>query len=139
MRIATTTLAMLSACVSTSADVRVPRLFSDNMILQQRTSNAIWGFATPGEKVTVRASWGTKASAVADDSGDWKVLLKTPGHGTGYSLVVTSDNTITIQNVAVGEVWLCAGQSNMGWKLGSTFGGEEEAASATAPNFRIFK
>ena len=121
-----------------AADVHVPRLFSDGMILQQQTSNVVWGFASAGERVTVNASWGAEASTVADERGDWRVMLKTPVYGTGFSLVVSGRNTIRLQNVAIGEVWLCAGQSNMGWKLGSTFGGEEEAASAMAPDFRIF-
>jgi sialate O-acetylesterase len=121
-----------------SADVRVPRLFNDGMVLQQKTSNAVWGFAAPGERVTVKASWGAEAKTVADDSGDWRVMLKTPAHGTGHSLVVSGRNILNIQNVAIGEVWLCAGQSNMGWKLGSTFGGEAEAAAANAPDLRIF-
>ncbi|MCP4856394.1 MAG: sialate O-acetylesterase, partial [Fuerstiella sp.] len=121
-----------------AADVRVPRLFSDGMVLQQQTANAVWGFASPGEQVTVKASWGAEANTLADASGDWRVMLKTPSHGTGHSLAVSGRNIIKIQDVAIGEVWLCAGQSNMGWKLGSTFGGEEEAAAAIAPNFRIF-
>ncbi len=121
------------------ADVRVPRLFGDNMILQQQTSNAIWGFASPGEKVTVTASWGAEVEAVANDQGDWKVLLPTPKHGTGFSLTIRGDNEIQINHVAIGEVWLCAGQSNMGWALRMTFGGEQEAAGADAPDFRIFR
>lgn len=124
---------------SARADVHVPRLFGDNMILQQQASNAIWGFASPGEKVTVTASWGAEVVAVANDQGDWKVLLPTPGHGTGFSLTIRGGNAIQIDNVAIGEVWMCAGQSNMGWALRMTFGGEEEAARADAPNFRIFR
>ncbi|MEO2017533.1 MAG: sialate O-acetylesterase [Fuerstiella sp.] len=138
LRFLMTVLVMSSAFVTSSADVRVPQLFGDNMVLQQQTSNAIWGFASPGEKVTVCASWGAEATTVADGNGDWRVMLQTPEHGTGYSLIVCGRNNIKIRNVAIGEVWLCAGQSNMGWKLGSTFGGEEEAASADAPDFRIF-
>ncbi|MEO2028433.1 MAG: sialate O-acetylesterase [Fuerstiella sp.] len=138
VKLLTTGLFALSACATTSADVRVPRLFGDSMVLQQQTSNAVWGFASPGEQVAVRASWGAEAITVADGNGDWRVMLQTPEHGTGHSLIVSGRNTIKIQDVAIGEVWLCAGQSNMGWKLGSTFGGEEEAAAAKAPNLRIF-
>jgi len=134
-----TAVIVLSVCVTSNAAVRVPRLFSDNMILQQKTSNSVWGFATPGETITVRASWGARASAVADAAGDWKVLLKTPGHGTGHTITIRGTNTIRIGNVASGEVWLCAGQSNMGWALRNTFGGQQEAVAADAPNFRIFK
>ncbi len=126
-------------CSIVSADVRLPALFTDNMILQQQTSNAVWGFANPDEEITVTASWGTEVITVANAKGDWKVLLPTPKFGIGHSLTIRGDNTTKIDNVAVGEVWLCAGQSNMGWALGNSFGGEDEAASANAPDFRIFR
>jgi sialate O-acetylesterase len=132
-------LVCLAGISSVHADVRVPRLFGDNMILQQQTSNAVWGFAAPGEKIAVTASWGAETSTVADEQGDWKVLLPTPQHGTGYSLTIRGDNQLQIKNVAIGEVWLCAGQSNMGWALRMTFGGQEEAALANAPDLRIFR
>ena len=132
-------LSVMAVCLTASADVRLPQIFGGNMILQQETSNAIWGFAEPGEKVTVNASWGSKVSAVADKSGRWKVLLKTPGHGTGYHLTVQGKNTLTVRNVAIGEVWLCAGQSNMGWRLSAVFDGAKDAASANYPNLRIFR
>lgn len=121
------------------ADVRLPSLFADHMILQQETRNAIWGFADAGENITVAASWGAEEKTSADKNGKWKIFLKTPEYGTGHSITVKSTNTITIQDVAIGEVWLCAGQSNMGFSLGQIFGGEEEAATADSPNFRIFK
>ena len=68
-------------------------MFGDNMVLQQRTSNAVWGIAEPGEKVTLRASWGTSAETVADDDGNWKVLLETPGHGTDHELTINASNS----------------------------------------------
>lgn len=130
---------LLSSCTVGHSDVRVPNLFGDHMILQQQTSNAVWGFAEPGEEITVTASWGAQASAVANQQGDWKVFLQTPEHGSGHSLVIRGTNEIKIKDVAIGEVWLCAGQSNMGWSLGNSFGGEEEAAAANESDFRIFK
>ncbi|MDG1833262.1 MAG: sialate O-acetylesterase, partial [Verrucomicrobiota bacterium] len=129
----------MAVCLTASADVRLPQIFGDNMILQQKTSNAVWGFAEPGEKVTVKASWESEARAVADKIGRWKVLLKTPGHGTGYRLTVQGKNTLTVRNVAIGEVWLCAGQSNMGWSLSAVFDGAKDAALANYPNLRIFR
>ena len=135
----TMVLSVMAVCLTASADVRLPQIFGDNMILQQKTSNAVWGFAEPGEKVTVKASWGSEARAVADKIGRWKVLLKTPGHGTGYRLTVQGKNTLTVRNVAIGEVWLCAGQSNMGWRLSAVFDGAKDAASANYPNLRIFR
>ncbi len=132
-------LSVMAVCLTASADVRLPKIFGDNLILQQKTNNAVWGFAVPGEKVAVKASWGSEASAVADKIGRWKVLLKTPGHGTGYHLTVQGKNTLTVRNVAIGEVWLCAGQSNMGWRLSAVFDGAKDAASANYPNLRIFR
>lgn len=123
---------------SARAEVRLPLLFGDNMILQQKTSNAIWGWADAGETVTVKASWNATASTTAGPNGTWKLFLKTPAHGIGHSLTVSARNTLTIDNVAIGEVWLCVGQSNMGWSMGNSFEAENEA-DVDLPGFRLFK
>ena len=130
--------ALLLAPLAASADVRLPRLFCDHMVLQQQMKNTIWGWASPSEKVTVAASWGTTASATADAEGRWKLLLETPACGTGHSLTINGKNTLKIKDVAIGEVWLCAGQSNMGWSTGNSFEAEMEA-NVNLPNYRIFK
>ena len=135
---------LFSLCISLGAwstalaDVHLPRFFSDNMILQQNQTNAIWGWADPGEKVVVRTSWKANSSTVTDDEGRWKVFLKTPSHGTGHSLRVGGSNTTIITNVAIGEVWLCLGQSNMGWSVQNSFEADGESA-VDLPNLRIFK
>lgn len=117
----------------------LPRLFCDNMVLQQRTKNTVWGWSKPGETINVAASWGAEASTDADADGRWKLFLETPAHGTGHALTIRGESDIIqIDNVAIGEVWLCAGQSNMGWSMGNSFGAEEEAG-VNLPNFRIFK
>lgn len=117
----------------------LPRLFCDDMILQQQTKNTFWGWAKPGEKIIVKASWGSSASAATDANGRWKLHLETPSFGTGHSLVIAgASDTVRIENVAIGEVWLCAGQSNMGWSVGNSFEAEKEA-DVNLPNFRIFK
>ena len=131
-------LGLLLLCSTVRGEVRLPRLFADNMVLQQQTNNAIWGWADAGEQVTVKASWGATAGSKADKNGRWKLFLATPRHGTNHSLVIAGENTIRIQNVAIGEVWLCAGQSNMGWATGNSFEAEQEA-TVDLPNFRIFK
>ena len=138
MKKLTTLCFFLSACLTVTADVRLPRLFCDHMVLQQQMKNTIWGWASPGEKVTVAASWGTSASATADAEGRWKLLLETPAYGTGHSLTISGKNTIKIKDVAIGEVWLCAGQSNMGWSTGNSYEAEMEA-NINLPNYRIFK
>ena len=99
---------------SVSAKVVLPAIFSDNMVLQQNAQVNLWGKATPGERVSVKASWTDKTvttKAAAD--GKWTVKLKTPAAAKGQSVTVSGENTITINNVLVGEVWLCTGQSNM--------------------------
>ncbi|MFT5130889.1 MAG: sialate O-acetylesterase, partial [Rhodothermales bacterium] len=128
---------LLAVCVSLTglADVRLPRFFGNHMILQQRTQNAIWGWAAPGEAVVVTTSWGANAMTKADADGRWRVALQTPAHGTGHSLII---NDVKIQDVAIGEVWLCAGQSNMGWSMGNSFEAEQEA-EINLPDLRIFK
>lgn len=124
--------------LSASAEVRLPNLFGHHMILQQDTSNAIWGRATPGEAILVEASWGESSETTAEDDGTWRLFLKTPKHGTGHSLTVRGDNEIRIKDVAIGEVWLCAGQSNMGWSTGNSFETEGEA-NVDLPNLRLFR
>lgn len=119
--------------------IRLPRLFCDNMILQQQTNNAVWGWAKSGETVTAISSWGAKVSVESDQDGRWKLFLPTPKAGTGHYLTIKGEtDAIEIKQVAIGEVWLCAGQSNMGWSMGNSFEAEHEA-DVNLPNFRIFK
>ena len=84
-----TTLALLFTChVTALADVRLPGLFSNQMVLQQNTNNAVWGFADPGENISITPSWGNPVKTTANTVGQWRVFLKTPSHGTGHSLVL---------------------------------------------------
>ncbi|GAA4893045.1 sialate O-acetylesterase [Ferrimonas pelagia] len=132
-----------SALLHAHAEIRLPALFGDNMILQQDTQNAIWGFADPGEQVQVHASWGASAQTQADQAGNWKLMLATPAHQPGaphsHSLTIAGDNTLTFNNVALGEVWLAAGQSNMGWAMQNTFSAEATLAQADNPDLRIYR
>jgi len=102
---------------STFANLRLPAIVGNNMILQQQMGAPVWGWADPGQTITVAGSWGKEASATADDNEKWKVCLDTPQYGGPYTLTIKGKNEITIDNVMIGEVWLCAGQSNMGWRL----------------------
>ena len=126
------------AAVPAKTGLRLPSLFGAHMILQQNMKNTIWGWAEPKESITVTASWGATASAQAGGDGAWKVLLDTPAFGTGHSLKISGSKTIEIKDVAIGEVWLCAGQSNMGWSVGNSAEAELEA-NVNLPNYRIFK
>ena len=97
------------------ADVKLPAVLSDNMVLQQDTRARIWGKAAPGEKITVSVSWSRKKQkTVAAADSSWLVEIVTPVASTEpVSLTVKGRNTIEIKNVLIGEVWLCSGQSNM--------------------------
>jgi len=129
-------LALLSP--SAIAKISMSRLFSDNMILQQKQKNRIWGWADQGQEITVKASWGAKETAQVNADGAWQVFLDTPKFGTGFSLSISDGKeTLKIKEVAIGEVWLCAGQSNMGWAVGGTFEKEGEA-NTNLPDLRIF-
>ena len=120
------------------AKVRLPAIFSDHSVFQQGGGNPIWGWADPGEKVTVSTSWGATDSTTADKEGRWMVISYTNKVGTGHEVTIKGTNEIILKNVAVGEVWLCAGQSNMGWSMGNSFEAEKEGA-VNLPHFRIFK
>ncbi len=129
---------LLSYGLSVCAEVWLPRFFSDYMVLQQQTSNAIWGWANPGEQIKIKSSWGVSASTEAGANGKWKIFLKTPGYATGQSLRVSGSNTIQITDIAIGEVWLCVGQSNMGWSVANSFEAEGES-KVDLPHLRIFR
>ncbi|MBO5549381.1 MAG: 9-O-acetylesterase [Prevotella sp.] len=111
------TLAVWTLCVcGTQAKVRLPHLVGDNMIIQQQTDVRLWGWAQPGSKVVATTSWSKQKSvAKADDLGRWLLTVKSPA--ASYTpLTITfddGDGKVTINNVLAGEVWVCAGQSNM--------------------------
>ena len=102
-------------CLNASAAIKLPALFCDNMVLQQQSDVNIWGTADARKTVTITASWDKKAkfTAKAGNDGKWKIAVKTPQAGGPYSVTISDGKSVTLNNVLVGEVWLCAGQSNM--------------------------
>lgn len=105
-------LALTSALVK--AEVKLPAIFSDNMVIQQQTEAAIWGTATANSTVRVTTSWNKRSySAKAGSDGKWKVKVSTPAAGGPYSITISQGKTIVLKNVLIGEVWVCSGQSNM--------------------------
>ena len=114
--------------LSVQAEVKLPAIFADHMVLQRQMPVTIWGWANPREKVSVEFA-GSKAETTADDSGSWKAELSPLEASTeGRPLIVKGSNTVTINDVLVGEVWLCSGQSNMEWALGKSDGGTNACA-----------
>jgi len=101
--------------VPVNAGLKLPALIGNNMVLQQNTAINVWGWADAGEKVSVQASWlSVPAVAITSADGKWNVEIETPIAGGPYKMVITGrDYSITIEDVVIGEVWVCSGQSNM--------------------------
>lgn len=105
---------LLAACLSTHAEVKLPAIFSDGMMMQQQTNANLWGTATPHKKVTVTTSWnGKQYAATADKNGAWKLTVATPEAGGPYTVTFDDGTQKTLNNILIGELWLCSGQSNM--------------------------
>jgi sialate O-acetylesterase len=100
-----------------SAKVSLNSLFADHMVVQQKSNIPVWGWADPLEKVEVKASWGAKSETIASADGSWSLKLKTPKAGGPFQMEITGSNRIVLEDVLSGEVWLCAGQSNMDFAL----------------------
>ena len=130
-------LSALLAAVSASGEVKTPAIFGSNMVLQRDHANPVWGWADKGEKVTVSIA-GQSHKAQADKDGNWRVSLK-PMKATAEPLTLTikGKNELKYENVLVGEVWVCSGQSNMGWALNNTDDSDLEVMTAKHPNLRL--
>ncbi|MBI5463695.1 MAG: glycosyl hydrolase family 2, partial [Ignavibacteriales bacterium] len=126
-------------------ELSLATMFTDALVLQQQCDAPIWGTGKPGSTVTVNGSWGSSASCTVGPNGEWKADLATPAAGGPYSVTVTQDSrAITLNDVLIGEVWLCSGQSNMemplrGWPPADTIGGWfNEIPNAIYPQIRMF-
>ena len=121
------------------ADVTLPAIISDNMVLQTGRNLPIWGTAEPDEEVTVSIA-GQRLTTQADDQGRWMVKLAPFQQPIDQpvSMTVTGKNTLTIKNILVGEVWVCSGQSNMRWMVSKSADAEKEMAAADYPSIRLF-
>ena len=121
-----------------NAELRLPAIFSDHMVLQQEMENPIWGWAKPGAKVSL--NWGKQdIHTIADKTGRWRAKLPaTIGSYQQQQLVIKSANqTLQLSDILVGEVWLCSGQSNMVWRVDFSADSALETASAQYPNIRM--
>jgi sialate O-acetylesterase len=130
------------------AEIILPKIFSDNMVLQRNKQVTVWGKASPGEKITVSFKKQNK-TAITDASGNWKIfLVPMEASSDPSSLTLKGNNTITLRNILIGEVWLCSGQSNMEYtmrknskvvkKEGEKNSPVDELDRANNPQIRIF-
>jgi sialate O-acetylesterase len=101
--------------IPAKAGIKLPAIFSDNMVLQQQSQVAVWGWAKANSNVTVTCSWNKKSySAKSDGNGYWKLKVQTPEASyTSYTLTVSDGKSVSLKNILIGEVWICSGQSNM--------------------------
>jgi len=120
------------------ADVHMPALFSDNMVLQKGVSVPVRGSAEPSEQITVEFA-GQRKTVTADRAGKWQIMLDPlPPSAVATELRVRGKNVVTIKNVLVGDVWLASGQSNMEMSVRQAENAAKEMAAANYPNIRFF-
>lgn len=122
--------------------IKMPAIFTNNMVLQQQSEVSFWGEASPNKIIKISTSWDKRTiETTADENGKWKTTVSTPVYGGPYSVEISDGKKIKFENVMIGEVWLCSGQSNMemplsGW--GQIINYEQEVAAANYPNIRLF-
>lgn len=126
-----------------NAKVKLPSFFTDNMVLQQKSKVPFWGTAAAGVSVKVTSSWDNKSyTAKADAKGNWSADLKTPAYGGPYTITINDGDILVLNNILIGEVWLCSGQSNMempldGWGKINNY--EQEISKANYPQIRLLQ
>jgi sialate O-acetylesterase len=126
------------------ANITLPSFFGDNMVLQQQTDAAIWGWAKANSTVQVTTSWNKKKySTKADGQGKWKLAVATPIAGGPYDITISDGTPLTLHNVLIGEVWLCSGQSNMempmkGFRDQPILGANDAVFNSANDNIRLY-
>ena len=139
------TFFLLICTTATFAKIKLPSIISSNMVLQRNTSVKIWGWATPGEKITVRTSWFLETLKITTpENGRWEIAIKTTLSKEPQTIQLKSnESNINLENIVFGEVWICSGQSNMrmplkGYTGQPTFGGNLSVATSKNDNLRLF-
>lgn len=126
---------------TTNAQLRLPKIFGDSMVLQRNAPVRIWGWAAPAETITIQFHKQTK-TVQTNASGSWEAVLTAEPAGGPYQLQVKGKTTITLQGILMGDLWVCGGQSNMempvNYSWGKVVNAEEEVATASYPAIRLF-
>ncbi|WP_209403561.1 sialate O-acetylesterase [Pseudozobellia sp. WGM2] len=125
------------------AEVTLPNVLSDGMVLQRNENVKLWGWANTGEKVQITTSWNSKKYQVETSiAAKWEIEVSTPEAGGPYTITIKGDeNEVVLKNVLIGEVWVCSGQSNMQWSATTSAGidnAQYEIENANYPNIRFF-
>jgi sialate O-acetylesterase len=131
-------ISLALVCVA-RAELKLPAIIGDHMVLQQKQANPIWGWDTPGTTVTVTFAEQSQTAKAGTD-GKWSVKLAAlPADATPRTLKVAGSTTREVKDVLVGEVWMCSGQSNMQWRLNQSLNGDLEAAASDFPGIRLIR
>lgn len=136
-------MALLFTAGHVNAKVALPAVFSDNMVLQQKTDAAVWGKAVPGKTIEISTTWSDKRyTAKADTDGNWKIKVATPAYGGPYVMTISDGEPTILKNILIGEVWVCSGQSNMemplaGWGKINDY--QKEVEQARYPAIRLLQ
>jgi len=125
-------------CATAVAEVKMPAIFGDHMVLQEKQTIPVWGTADPGEKIVIQLNW-QRVGITADEKGKWRVDLKpVKANSKPITLMVSGANTLTFTDVLIGDVWLASGQSNMVFGLKQVNDGATAVQQADQPMIRIF-
>jgi sialate O-acetylesterase len=128
----------MACCHILFAQLRTANIFGDHMVLQREKPIPVWGTASPGEKVTVSLN-GASGSTKASKTGEWRVLLPAMTKGGPHTMTVQGRERVVLEDILIGEVWLCSGQSNMEWPLNNTDSAKRDIAEAGNPMVRHIK
>ncbi|MBK9120414.1 MAG: 9-O-acetylesterase [Phycisphaerales bacterium] len=129
---------MFTLATTAGAAVRLPHIFGAGMVVQRDQPIPVWGWADSGETVTIEFADST-VFTTANDTGQWSVTLPPRAAGGPHTLTIRATNTLKLDDVLVGEVWLCSGQSNMEWGLRSSSDPDTTIAAADYPRIRFFR
>src|SRR5690349_15968508 len=141
MRKSLFTIILSLLTLSLYADIRLPNILGSNMVLQQKSTTKLWGWGSPAEKIKITTSWDKKTiEALTDGNGSWQTGIQTPQAGGPYTIVLEGENKITIENIFIGEVWVCSGQSNMEWSHNNGLTDvKQEFSQLSKLNIKLFK
>ena len=133
-------IVLLVISISMQANVSLPSIFASHMVMQQNSEVVIWGWGKPFEEIKITTSWDNlEYKTITDNQANWTIKIKTPKAGGPFNVTVKGYNTIVLEDVLIGEVWVCSGQSNMEWtaRMGID-NADKEVAVANYPEIRFF-
>jgi len=132
-------IVFLFLSISLLANIRLPAVIGSHMVLQQTTEVTIWGWCDVSEKIKLKAGWDTTTyTATGSTSAKWEIKIKTPAAGGPYQVTIDGNNKIILEDVLIGEVWICSGQSNMEMSMDWGLPYKDEANNATDKSIRFF-